>query len=177
MYSIGKLASTSGLSRSTLLYYESIGLLKASGRTETKYRIYIEEDKKRLEQICLYRQMGIPLKEIKSILDISGGRLTDILEIHLKRLSGKIRSLRRQQHAILGILKTKDIHKQAGLINKEAWVALLKSTGLTEEETNKWHIEFEKLSPEGHHDFLVSLGINEDEIASIREWSAGGAEK
>lgn len=34
-----------------------------------------------------------------------------------------------------------------------------------------WHIEFEKSSPEAHQDFLESIGIDDDEIASIRQWS------
>ena len=52
MYTIGKLAKKFDLSRSTLLYYDSIGLLKPSSRTESEYRQYSEDDAARLEQIC-----------------------------------------------------------------------------------------------------------------------------
>jgi DNA-binding transcriptional MerR regulator len=43
-YSISKLARAFGLSRSTLLYYDRIGLLAASGRTGSGYRCYSEKD-------------------------------------------------------------------------------------------------------------------------------------
>jgi hypothetical protein len=50
-------------------------------------------------------------------------------------------------------------------------VSLLKAAGLDEEGMKTWHIEFEKTSPEAHQDFLESIGIEKDEIISIREWS------
>lgn len=71
MYSIGKLCKEYNLSRSTLLYYDSIGILKASERTKSNYRIYSEEDKERLGQICLYREAGVSLEEIKELLNSS----------------------------------------------------------------------------------------------------------
>lgn len=69
MYTIGQLSKAFGLSRSTLLYYDKIGLLMPSARTSAGYRSYSEEDRKRLEQICLYRETGISLEDMKIILD------------------------------------------------------------------------------------------------------------
>ncbi|WP_241087475.1 hypothetical protein [Candidatus Vondammii sp. HM_W22] len=48
---------------------------------------------------------------------------------------------------------------------------MLEAAGLNEERMKKWHVEFEKTSPEVHQDFLESIGIEEDEIALIRKWS------
>ena len=36
---------------------------------------------------------------------------------------------------------------------------------------SRWHVEFERLSPEAHQDFLEFLGLEDDEIARIRGWS------
>ena len=44
-----------GISRTVLLYYDTIGLLKPSGRTGAGYRIYSEADVQRLKQIMIYR--------------------------------------------------------------------------------------------------------------------------
>ncbi|AIF49685.1 MerR family transcriptional regulator [Pelosinus sp. UFO1] len=66
---IGRLASKFNLSRSTLRYYDSIGVLSPIKRGKGNYRIYSEEDCKRLEQIANYRQIGLSLQEIKEILD------------------------------------------------------------------------------------------------------------
>jgi len=52
MYTIRKLCERSGLSRTALLYYESIGLLEAEGRSESNYRLYSDVSAERLEKIC-----------------------------------------------------------------------------------------------------------------------------
>ena len=84
MYTIGKLAGKFDLSRSTLLYYDSIGLLKASSRTESKYRQYSEDDARRLEQVCKYRLAGLELSEIKRVRDSPDNNLTQALEKRLE---------------------------------------------------------------------------------------------
>lgn len=172
MYSIGKLAAEYELSRSTLLYYDSINLLKPSLRTETRYRLYSEEDKRKLGQICTYRQMGIPIIEIKKLLNSPESASVNILEEHLIRLSEQIRSLRKQQFTILSLLKDNQILSKAGLIKKDDWVALLRSTGLDDDGMDRWHHEFEKISPQAHHEFLASLGIDESDIIEIRRYAA-----
>jgi len=67
MYSISKIAQEFDLSRSALLYYDSIGLLKPSSRSQSGYRQYSKEDKNKLQQICAYRQMGLSIKEIQKV--------------------------------------------------------------------------------------------------------------
>jgi len=62
MYQITTLAKASGLSRSTLLYYDRIGLLCPSGRSAAGYRLYSARDKERLALICSYRQAGLALE-------------------------------------------------------------------------------------------------------------------
>ncbi len=51
MLTISTLARRAGLSRSTLLYYESKGLLRRPPRTAGNYRAYTEEHAARLQQI------------------------------------------------------------------------------------------------------------------------------
>jgi DNA-binding transcriptional MerR regulator len=170
MITIGRLARQFNLSRSTLLYYDSIGLLTPSTRTKTRYRQYSEKDKDRLEKICLYRQVGIPLEDIRKILDASDQSVTAALENHLKHLSEQIHALRRQQFAIVEMLKSEKIVKHHGILDKEGWVRLLKSTGLDDDDMKRWHREFEKTSPQAHLDFLLSLGISQVEADRIRTW-------
>lgn len=83
---ISKLAKIFGLSRSILLYYDAKGLLSPSGHQQGEYRIYGENELKRLEKICMYRDAGIPLKAIKKILDIPDTDFTEILSKRLTRL-------------------------------------------------------------------------------------------
>jgi len=61
MYRISELARRFGLSRSTLLYYDRIGLMRPSHRTAAGYRVYTSEDEQRLEAICNYRHTDMVL--------------------------------------------------------------------------------------------------------------------
>ena len=66
---VAKLARSCGLSRTAVLYYESLGLLKPARRTKGNYRAYGEPEAQRLQQICFYRAAGLKLSDIRSILD------------------------------------------------------------------------------------------------------------
>ena len=56
------------LSRSTLLYYHRIGLLRPNARSPAGYRLYSDDDKERLTAICNFRQAGLGLEEIRKLL-------------------------------------------------------------------------------------------------------------
>ena len=57
------------------------------------------------------------------------------------------------------------------MINKERWVEIMRAAGLNEKDMHNWHIQFEKMEPEAHQEFLESLGIKATEIQKIRELS------
>ena len=59
-------------------------------------------------------------------------------------------------------------------LDKERWVAILEASGMSEQDMRRWHIEFERLSPQAHQDFLESLGIEKNEIDQIRDGSRRG---
>jgi len=170
MYTVGQIAKKFLISRSTLLYYDSIGLLKPSGRSGANYRLYSEEDLKKMERIALYRETGIPLKIIAGVLEKSDTN-TPILENRLSTINKEIQNLRTQQKIILQLLKSENTEIPSRVITKDQWVSLLKAAGLDEDAMALWHIEFEQLAPEAHQDFLESLGVQESEIKSIRKLS------
>lgn len=188
MWTISKLGRRFGLSRSTLLYYDRRGLLSPSERSGAGYRLYSEEDAARLGRICTYRRAGLSLEEVQAVLDATGsGRLETALRKRLEELQGEISSLRHQQRVVVELLRQnldpksaldlQPLLSEAGLLNKEAWVSILRATGLSDEEMLRWHVEFERQSPEGHQDFLEALGIQEEEVESIRRWSREGVER
>ncbi|MBI4832882.1 MAG: MerR family transcriptional regulator [Candidatus Lindowbacteria bacterium] len=173
MYTIGRLARKFGLSRSTLLYYDSIGLLRSSARTESQYRQYSESDSKRLEQICRYRRAGLSLKEIASVLDSRGNNLTKALEKRLEELNDDIGRLREQQRFILGILKGRQYRRRVKVMNAEVWMSLLRASGFSDKDMLRWHVEFERLAPEKHQEFLEFLCIPDEDIGRIRSMGRG----
>ncbi|MDY0091617.1 MAG: MerR family transcriptional regulator [Candidatus Vecturithrix sp.] len=176
MYTIGQLAKRFDLSRSTLLYYDNIGLLKPSDRSGANYRKYSEDDVRRLEQICMYREAGLPLETIAQIVNAPNKTsLADVLERRLDELNEQIRELRHQQHVITQILKNHQVLSKVKVLSKDDWVGLMRAAGLDETDMRQWHIEFDRLSPAGHQSFLESLGISAEEVRKIREWSQKGS--
>ena len=172
MFTIGQVAKKYGLSRSTLIYYDKIGILTPSGRSESNYRLYSDNDLKKMDRTMLFRSAGLSLESIHSLLDKKGDDLNSALERRLSSINNEIQGLRNQQKVILNILENESAVKGSRVITKEIWVSLLKAAGLDEEGMKNWHIEFEKTSPEAHQNFLESIGIEKEEIKSIRKWSS-----
>ncbi len=171
MLTIGQVAKKYSLSRSTLIYYDAIGLLRPSGRSRANYRLYSDSDLNRMDKISLFREAGLSLASICSVLDKEGDHLNSALEHRLFSINGEIQRLRNQQQVILRVLENESAVKDSRVITREIWVSLLQAAGLDEMGMKKWHVEFEKTSPEAHQDFLESIGIEKDEITIIREWS------
>lgn len=168
---ITELGRRHGLSRSTLLYYDRIGLLRAEGRSAAGYREYSPEDEERLQRICTYRRAGLALREIQRILDGPKGRVVDALRDRLEELDGEMAALREQQALIARLLESGRVPSGSSVMDKETWVSLLAASGFSEEDMVRWHEEFERSSPEKHLRFLRFLGIPEEEADAIRRRS------
>jgi len=166
------LARTCGLSRSTVLYYESIGLLRRPGRSEGNYRVYSEKDQERLRQICIYREAGLTLGDIRSLLDARGGDASAVLRRRFVEIGEGIERLREHQRAIARLLRGTNQIRRNAVVTKEKWTEIMRAAGFSEQDMRRWHKEFEKSAPQEHQEFLEFLHIPADEIKSIRKWSA-----
>ncbi|HWA18192.1 MAG TPA: helix-turn-helix domain-containing protein [Devosia sp.] len=71
-YSIGDLATDSGVKIPTIRYYESVGLLPPPPRTEGNQRRYDGAARDRLRFIAHARAMGFPMPSLKAMLRIAG---------------------------------------------------------------------------------------------------------
>lgn len=174
MWTVTKLARACGLSRSTVLYYESIGLLQPARRTASNYRKYGGDDVQRLRDICMYRDAGLKLVDIRAVLGRKGGDAAAVLKRRMVELDAEIARLRDHQLSILKLLKSKSFGRFE-MVSKEKFVAVLRAAGFSEEDMNRFHSEFEKSAPSEHQEFLEFLHIPASEIAEIREWSRKGA--
>ena len=166
------LARRLGLSRSTLLYYEAKGLLRRPPRTAGNYRSYTEQDARRLQQVGLYRKIGLSVREIRAVLDRPAGGAGAILQRRLAAIDAEIEALRGHQRAILNLLQhPQRLGRRNEMITKDKWVEIMRAAGLSEADMGRWHAAFEKAAPEEHQEFLEFLHIPKDEIVKIREWS------
>ncbi|MEM9089354.1 MAG: MerR family transcriptional regulator [Cyanobacteria bacterium P01_F01_bin.53] len=87
---VGELAKQTGISVRSLHYYDEIGLLSPSHRTEAGYRLYTKTDVMRLQQIVSLRQIGLSLKQIQTCLAQSQFSPHDVVKLHLTKLKQHI---------------------------------------------------------------------------------------
>ena len=98
MKTVKEVAKLTGISVRTLHYYDEIGLLKPTETTGAGYRLYDGNALGRLQQILFFRELGFPLKEIRSILANPSFDAIEALQHHRQmlvlerdRLNGLIR--------------------------------------------------------------------------------------
>jgi MerR family transcriptional regulator, thiopeptide resistance regulator len=185
MMTVSTLARRCGLTRSTVLYYEARGLIARPPRTTGNYRAYSEAHLRRLQQVCMYRKVGLPLADIRAVLGVADrtapqghpgtgpGSTAAILERRLLAIDAEIEQLRGHQRAILGLLQQSRTRKGMKMITKDKWVAIMRAAGLDDQAMHRWHREFEKAAPSEHQEFLEFLHIASPEIETIRKWSRG----
>lgn len=66
---IGEVVSRTGLSHRTLRYYEEMGLLTPSSRTDGGFRLYGEADIERLLLITPMKPLGFSIEEMRQLVD------------------------------------------------------------------------------------------------------------
>ncbi len=87
-YRIHEFAQIAGVTVKALHHYDRLGLLKPR-RTGSGYRIYVEQDLARLEQIVALKFVGLPLKQIKILLDRDPLQLPEALRMQRSVLEEK----------------------------------------------------------------------------------------
>lgn len=170
---VTRLARACGLSRSTVLYYESVGLLNPARRSSGNYRVYGERDLARLREVCVYREAGLTLADIRTVLDRSRGEAGAVLQRRFVELGAEIEKLRSRQREIARLLEGANRLRRMKMVTKEKWIEVMRKAGLSDEQMKRWHQEFEKSAPEEHQEFLEFLHIPAEEIQHIRAWSRG----
>lgn len=95
MFTVKQLSKMAGITPRTLHYYDEIGLLEPSRIGTNGYRYYGEESLLRLQQILLYRELDMPLDDIKEIMGRRDFDVLDALENHKQELGKRITRLER----------------------------------------------------------------------------------
>ena len=93
-YTVRQLSRLAGVSVRTLHHYHAIGLLVPESVSANGYRYYGDGSILRLQQILFYRELGLPLAEIRNILNRSGFEPLEALENHRAALEKRIAHLR-----------------------------------------------------------------------------------
>lgn len=139
-YSISAAAAKLGLSRSTLLYYERIGLVAPRRGAGNRYRRFSERDLERLTLLQQLQAAGLSLDECRRCLE---GRLPQAaLSARLAELDAQIA---RKQRA-------------------REWLAALCGAAPLRE----WHGALEGSAPGAHFDWLLRQGLSEKDALRLR---------
>jgi len=102
----GELAKNTGCNIETIRYYENIGLLNDPPRNHSGYRIYAQDDRKRLRFILRGRELGFSIEQLRGLLAlVDGGRYTcaevrDLTGHHLNAIGEKIADLQRLEKTL-----------------------------------------------------------------------------
>jgi DNA-binding transcriptional MerR regulator len=98
-YRVTEFAGLAGVTVRALHHYDRLGVLRPR-RSASGYRVYSLRDLERLEQIVALKFLGLPLQEIKILLDREARRLPEVLRSQRLALEEKRRSLEQAIHAI-----------------------------------------------------------------------------
>jgi len=145
--------------------------LRPSGRTGSGYRYYTDPDFERLDRIRYFREAGLTLKEIRAVLAAGGKPGTKLLEQRMRETADNIVGLKNQQRLLAGMLRRVASGKRLAPVDKKLWVEMLRAAGMNQAARRRWHTEFERRAPDGHEEFLLSLGIPKEEVDRIRRLS------
>ena len=89
LYRASEFAALTGVTVRALHHYDRAGLLRPTRRTGAGYRLYGARDLARLQQILTLKFVGLPLEEIKRLLDARALDLAETLRLQREALTEK----------------------------------------------------------------------------------------
>ena len=105
MMTVKEIAELTHISARTLHYYDEIGLLEPTAKSEAGYRLYDDKALETLQQILFFREFDIPLKEIKALMNSPVFDRNQILQMQRKMLVAKKERMERLIASIDDILR------------------------------------------------------------------------
>ena len=130
LYQASEFARMTGVTVRTLHHYDRLGLLKPTGRTPAGYRLYAERDLARLQQIVTLKFLGLPLKQIKGLLERNALDLKATLRLQREILGERRRQIESAIEAI------EQAERQMSTGEEPDWKALTKIIEVIEMQNN-----------------------------------------
>ncbi|ENK0556780.1 MerR family transcriptional regulator [Clostridium sporogenes] len=172
MRTVKQVSDLTGISVRALHYYDEIGLLKPSEITEAGYRLYDDKALKTLQQILFFKELDIPLKDVKEIMS--------------SPYFDKMQALKNQKKLLL--LKRKRLNGLIELINKT--LKGESTMNFKEFDMSEYYNVLEEFKA-GHEDIIIKAygsvdkyneliekcKSNEDKIAKMAIKQYGSIEK
>lgn len=172
MKTVKEVSDITGVSIRTLRYYDEIGLLKPTQLTDVGYRLYDNKALEVLQQIMFFRELEIPLIEIKKIMENSDYNKEQVLFTQKTLLENK----RNRLNAIIELIS--DVMKGVNTMSFEAFSdsdvqkILDHTLENMSKETLAEQVEIYG-SIEKYRDYLATGLKNEKAVTDILKWYGG----
>lgn len=175
MRTVKEISNITGISVRTLHYYDEIGLLKPTDKSDAGYRLYDDKALEQLQQILFFREFDIPLKEIKAVMENPALDRNHILKMQREMLLTKIK---RMEHLITGIddILKGDNKMDFAIFNKTEMDEMFQAMTehMTEEIKQKAIDEFGGLNQwHEHYIKAVSSDDMQKRYRKMLEWFGG----
>lgn len=85
-YTVAEVAKRCHLSVRALHHYDAIGLMRPKRRSDGNYRLYDQDDLQRLQQILMYRELGLSLADVARVLDADAATRQQVLSTQRQTL-------------------------------------------------------------------------------------------
>jgi DNA-binding transcriptional MerR regulator len=158
---VGAVAELTGVSVRTLHHYDHVGLVVPTVRTAAGYRGYTDADVERLHLVLTYRSAGLPLDEIRALLDDPEvdelARLQHQHALLLERADGL-------QRTIKAVEELMDAHRSGIQLTAEEQVEIFGTTAFGEEyaveaeqrwgDTDAWRQSQERVARMSKQDWI-----------------------
>jgi MerR family transcriptional regulator, thiopeptide resistance regulator len=180
---VGAVAALTGISVRTLHHYDHIGLVVPSVRTPAGYRGYTDADIERLHLVLVYRSVGMPLDEIRALLDDPSA---DVLE-HLRRqYELLLEQADRLQHTLKAVEELMNAHRSGIQLTAEEQVEIFGTTAFGEEyaaeaeerwgETDAWKQSQQRVSRFSKDDWIAIKAEADALLESLAQAKRDGVE-
>ncbi len=175
MKTVKDVAAITGVSIRTLRYYDEIGLLKPAKVTEAGYRLYDSKAIERLQEILFFKELEIPLENIRKIMEHPAYDKEQALFTQKALLEQKRNRLNGIIELISDVMKGINTMSFEAFNEKELQEILDHTLECIPKETLNQQIQ-QYGSIEKYQEHLASGFSNEQALADIFKWY-GGKEK
>ncbi|WP_026416489.1 MerR family transcriptional regulator [Actinomadura oligospora] len=119
---VGQVSTRLGVTVRALHHWDEIGLARPSMRTAAGYRLYTADDLERLHRIVVYRELGLGLDRIRTVLDDSSADVPGALRTQRAQVAERIVRLQKLSD---GLDRMIDAHERGLLLTIEQQAAIL----------------------------------------------------
>jgi len=180
---VGAVATLTGVSVRTLHHYDHVGLVVPSVRTPAGYRGYTDADIERLHLVLVYRAVGLPLDEIRTLLD---DETADVVE-HLRRQRELLlQEAERLEHTIKAVEELMNAHRDGIQLTAEEQVEIFGTTAFNEEyaaeaeqrwgDTDAWKQSQQRVSRLSKQDWIDIKAEGDALLAALADAKRNGVQ-